>query len=137
MTQYTGTLISDLNARVDNTLAIHGARFLDNAEATLRGWMHPAMFLAEAMTALANRPMTAGDELAWKELEFLQKRLWTATDRCHIESENGAEGARCNRESITFCGSCGTEICSEHAVKCCMETFCVGCIEFHNCAVLG
>lgn len=52
---------------------------------------------------------------------------------CQIPSiAHGQEEYCCGEEVITFCGDCGTNLCTDHAVKCCMETCCESCAALHR-----
>ena len=79
---YTGTLIKDLSATVDRICARHADQ--DPMDFVLiRARQCPEIFLADAMTYLADRTMSGSDVLAWYLLRDIQDCFWAGkTEVC-------------------------------------------------------
>ena len=141
MSLHQGLTIHQINAQVDNVLRLSRRRQWTSSiaidskgEPVLAPGFEAWNVLVDARLHLANGPMPPADVEAYQTMGWLQKRLMSddTTGVCQIPMRvNEQELVVCGKPA-TFCGDCGGEICSEHAVRCCSETRCQFCTDVHR-----
>ncbi len=72
-------------------------------------------------------------------VERVERQIKLGT--CEFEYSESAYGrgdaVPCGRESVSWCDSCGREMCGSHLYICCVQRYCTDCLAEHECAIVA